>query len=301
MKRICVLVELFVFAMLVPLAAFAQEAAPTPPPKYIEIVREEVKPGRTEAHAKSEARYVSLFKKTIAISNYTTMVTVAGPMEAWFVTRYDSMGAWEKDIEAWETNATLQAELSQIDPSDGDLLSRSSSIFARYREDLSYRPGVSMPQMHSFGVTVVRVRPGHNTDFEEARKIVKMAHEKAGLKDNHSVYQVLSGYPAGTFLIASAYKTIADLESVPEIHGKAYEDAIGEDGQKKLRELASSGTIGAETLIFAVDPKMSFPSKETVAADRDFWAPKAVVAKAASANASPATKRDVAEKAPVKH
>jgi hypothetical protein len=210
------------------------------------------------------------------------------------------MGAWEKDIEAEETNATLQAELSQIDPSDGDLLSRSSSIFARYREDLSYRPGVSMPQMHGFGLTVVRVRPGHNTDFEEARKIVKMAHEKAGLKDNHSVYQVLSGYPAGTFLIASAYKTIADLESVPEIHGKAYEDAIGEDGQKRLRELASSGTIGAETLIFAVDPKMSFPSKETVAADPDFWAPKAVVAKAASAKAAPTTKKDVAEKSPVK-
>ena len=37
------------------------------------------------------------------------MVTVAGPMEAWFVTRYDSMGAWEKDIEAGETNAALQA------------------------------------------------------------------------------------------------------------------------------------------------------------------------------------------------
>ena len=66
---------------------------------------------------------------------------------------------------------------------------------------------------------------------------------------------------------------------MPETHGKAYEDAIGEDGQKKLRELASSRTIGAETLIFAVDPKMSFPSKETVAADPDFWASKAVVAK----------------------
>jgi hypothetical protein len=189
----------------------------------------------------------------------------------------------------------LQDELGQIDSSDGDLLSRSSSVFARYREDLSFRPGVSIPQMHCFGVTVVRVRPGHNTDFEEARKIVKMAHEKAGLKDNHSVYQVLSGYPAGTFLITAAYKTIADLESVPEIHGKAYEDAIGEDGQKKLRELASSGTIGAETLIFEVDPKMSFPSKETVAADPGFWAPKSVVAKAASA-----VKKDVAVKSPVK-
>lgn len=295
MKRIFILVAMFIFAVFVPLAASAQEAAPTPPAKYIQIIREEVKPARTAAHAKNEARYASLFAKTNAISNYTALVTVAGPTEAWFVARYDSFAAWEKDITTQETNPTLQAELSQLDSSDSDLLSRSSSIFARYREDLSYRPGVSIPQMHCRSITIVRVRPGHITDFEEARKIVKAAHEKAGLKDNHSVFQVLSGYPAGTFLIITPYKTIADLENAAEIHGKAYEDAIGEDGQKKLRELASSGTIGADTLFFEVNPKMSFPSKETVAADRDFWAPKSAMAKAA-----PAAKNVVPVKSPAK-
>lgn len=283
MKRIFLLVVIFIFTVFVPLAASAQEAAPTPPPKYIQIVREEVKPARAAAHARNEARYAGLFAKTNAISNYTALVTVAGPSEAWFVARYDSFAAWEKDIQTQETNPTLQAELSQLDSTDSDLLSRSSSIFARYREDLSYRPGVNPSLMHCRSIAIVRVRPGHITEFEEARKIVKAAHEKAGLKDNHSVFQVLSGYPAGTFLIFTPYKTIADLESVPETHGKAYEDALGEDGQKKLRELASSSLLGSETLFFEVNPKMSFPSKETIAADRDFWAPKSVVAKAAPA------------------
>ena len=290
MKKIFVFVVLLISAVLVPLAASAQEAAPTPPPKYLQIFREEVKPGRTGAHAKNEARYASLLKKTNVISNYTAMVSVAGPNEAWFFTRYDSFAAWDKDLNTSDTNPALLAEQPQLDAADGELLSRSSSIFARYREDLSYRPGVSIPLMHCFSISVLRVRPGHINEFEDARKIVKAAHEKLGLKDNHSVYQVMSGYPTVTFLIITPYRTLADLESALDTHGKAYDDALGEDGQKKLRELASSSINGADTLYFEVDPKMSFPSKETVAADPDFWAPKPV----------PAAKKVVAEKSSAK-
>lgn len=289
MKKILVDVVLFISVVFIPLATSAQEAAPTPPPKYLQIFREEVKPARTGPHAKNEARYASMFKKANAISNYTAMVSVAGPNEAWFITRYDSFAAWEKDLNATDTNPVLLAEQPQLDAADADLLSRSSSIFARYREDLSYRPGVSIPRMHCFSIAVVRVRPGHNNEFEDARKIVKAAHEKLGLKDNHSVYQVMSGYPTVTFLIITPYRTLADLESALDTHGKAYEDALGEDGQKKLRELASSATNGADTLYFEVNPKMSFPSKDTIAADPDFWAPKpASAAKKAVAGKSPA-------------
>jgi quinol monooxygenase YgiN len=273
MKKILVCVVLFISAVFIPVVTSAQEAAPTPPPKYIQIFREEVKPGKTGAHAKNEARYASLFKKSNAISNYTAMVSVAGPNEAWFITRYDSFAAWEKDVNASDTNPMLQAEQPQLDAADGELLSRSSGIIARYREDLSYRPGVNIPRMHCFSITVVRVRPGHNNEFEDARKLVKATHEKLGLKDNHSVYQVMSGYPAGTFLIITPYRNLADLEGALETHGKAYDDALGEDGQKKLRDLASSAVNGADTLYFEVDPKISFPAKETIAADPDFWAP----------------------------
>ena len=134
-------------------------------------------------------------------------------------------------------------------------------------------------------------------DFEDARKIIKAAHEKLSLKYNCSVFQVQSGMPAGTFLIMTPYKTFADIDAAVDLHGKAYDDAIGDDGRKKLAELASSGTIGTETMLFAVNAKMSYPAKETIDADPAFWSPK--TAAPATGEAAP-TKKQAAPNAPGK-
>jgi hypothetical protein len=259
-------------ALLTVSVAVAQDA-PTPPPAMIQIYREEVKPGKTSLHVKSEANFVREFKANKLSPNYTALATITGPDEAWFIARYDTYAAFGKDLAAQDKSparATLDKDLI----ADGDLLSRSTSIVARYREDLSYRPGVNIPLTRYFNVSIVRVRPGHVTDFEDARKIVKAAHEKTSLKFNYSVYQVISGMPAGTFFIMSYGKTLADFDAATDIHGQAYRDAVGDDGRKKLNDLAASGTIGTDSMIFAVDPRMSNPDKATIDSDPAFWAPK---------------------------
>jgi hypothetical protein len=290
-KKVFVVLALCLCGLGVSVVA-AQDAGNTPPPNFIQIVREEVKPGKGGAHAKWETGYPRAFAKAKYSNNYTALVTTYGPGEAWYVSRFDSFAQKDKTDKEISGNASLQAELDTLDQRDGDYLTGIRTIFARYRADLSHRPGVNIPRMHAFSITIVRIRPGHNNDFEDARKIIKAAHEKVGLKDNHSVYQVISGLPAGTFLIITPYKTLADVDTTPQIHGKEYQDAIGEDGDKKLRDLSASGTISAETMFFQVDPKMSYPSKEAVAADPDFWSPK-------SAMAAPAMKKPAA-KAPAK-
>jgi hypothetical protein len=259
-------------ALLSVSVAVAQDTA-TPPPAMIQIYREEVKPGKTSLHVKTEAAFLRDFKAAKLGPNYTALTTITGPDEAWFVARYDSYASFGKDLAA--SNASSgRAAMDKDLVADGELLSRSSSIVARYRADLSYRPGVSIPLTRFFNVAIVRIRPGHITDYEDARKIVKAAHEKAALKFNYSVYQVTSGMPAGTFLVMSYGKTLGDFDTATEIHGKAYDDAIGDDGRKKLNELASAGTISSESMVFAVSPKMSNPDKDTIAADPAFWAPK---------------------------
>ena len=259
-------------ALLTVSVAVAQDA-PTPPPAMIQIYREEVKPGKTSLHVKTEAAFVRDFKAAKLMPNYTALATITGPDEAWFVARYDNYASFGKDLTA-QDKSSARAAMDRDLIADGELLSRSTSIVARYREDLSYRPGVSIPLTRFLNISVVRVRPGHVTDFEDARKIIKAAHEKTSLKFNYSVYQVISGMPAGTFLIMSYGKTLADFDAAADIHGQAYRDAVGDDGRKKLNDLAASGTIGTDTMIFAVDPRMSNPDKATIDADPAFWAPK---------------------------
>lgn len=290
MKRatICLIAAAVVFAIAAPLAA--QEAAPTAPPRVLQIYREEVKPGHGPAHAKTEAGWPRAFAKANWPTNYVAMTTVTGPGEAWFITGYESYEAWEKDSRNIEKNAGLQAELDQLSAQDGEHLSAGRSIALTYREDLSHRPGVSIPRMRYMSVTIVRIRPGHNEDYEEVRKIVKAAHEKAGVKDNHSVWQVSSGMPNGTFLVMTPMRSLAEADASPQVHGQnqAYRDAIGDEGRRKLRELTTAGTLSSETMVFAFSPKMSYVAKDWIAADPEFWAPKPAAKPAAKKAEAPA-------------
>jgi hypothetical protein len=259
-------------ALMTVSVAVAQDT-PTPPPAMIQIYREEVKAGKSPLHVKSEANFVREFKANKLSPNYTALATITGPDEAWFIARYDSYAAFGKDLAA-QDKSPARAALDKDLLADGELLSRSSSIVARYRADLSYRPGVSIPLTRYMNIAIVRIRPGHITDYEDSRKIIKAAHEKTALKFNYSGYQVISGMPAGTFMVMSYGRTLADFDAATEIHGKAYDDAIGDDGRKKLNENAAAGTIGIDSMIFAVDPRMSNPDKATIDADPAFWAPK---------------------------
>jgi hypothetical protein len=263
-------------ALLTVSVAVAQDAA-TPPPAMIQIYREEVKPGKTSLHVKTEAAFLHDFKAAKLSPNYTAFTTITGPDEAWFVARYDNYASFGKDLSAQDKSAARSAMDKDL-IADGELLTRSTSIVARYRADLSYRPGVNIPLTRYFNISIVRIRPGHIADYEDSRKIIKAAHEKTALKFNFSVYQVISGMPAGTFLVMSYGKTLADFDAATEIHGKAYDDAIGDDGRKKLNENAAAGTISNEAMIFVVDPRMSNPDKATIDADPAFWAPKAAAA-----------------------
>jgi hypothetical protein len=52
-------------------------------------------------------------------------------------------------------------------------------------------------------------------------------------------------------------------------------NAMGDAGAKRF--IKSSGEILAstESLLFNINPKMSYPPKEVAAGDPDFWTPKA--------------------------
>jgi hypothetical protein len=259
--------------------ALAQEQTTSGPPKVLQIIREEVKPGKGAAHEKVEAGWPRAFANAKSPTHYIAMTSVTGPSEAWFVSGFDSLASWEKDRLDNEKNTALTAELNQLDEKDGALLSGIRSVVATYREDLSYRAtGVNIGQMRYFYVNTFRIRPGHENDYIQANKIVRDAHEKANVPEHWAVFQVMSGMPSGTYLTFQPLKSLAEVDAFPQTHGKAYQEATGDDGRQKLRELASAGTLSSEVAIFSFSPKMSYASKEVASADPDFWTPKALVA-----------------------
>lgn len=255
--------------------ALAQEQRMSGPPKVIQIFVEQVKPGKGTAHEKNEAGWPRAFASAKSPTYYIAMTSQTGPSEAWFIAGFDSLAAWEKDNKSNEKNVALTATLNQLSEKDGEFLNGVRSIVASYRDELSYRTaGINIWQDRYFYLTTVRVRPGHGNEFIEANKIYKDAHEKANVPESWAVFQVEAGMPAGTYLTFQPLKSLAEVDAFTQTHGKAYQDAIGDEGRKKLRELNSASVLNLENSIFTFNPKMSYVSKELAGADADFWVPK---------------------------
>ena len=94
MRRICVSLCALVLLAL-PIALVAQDAAPMGPPKVIQIVREEVKPGKGAAHEKWEASWTQAMVRAKFTTPQLAMTAVTGNNEAWYISGYDSFGALE--------------------------------------------------------------------------------------------------------------------------------------------------------------------------------------------------------------
>jgi hypothetical protein len=259
--------------------AAAQEATSShSPPKVMQIFVESVKPGKGAAHEKVEIGWPAAFRKAKWPTHYLAMTSASGPGEAWFMSAYESFEAIGTDQQNVDQTPALARELERLSQVDGELLSGTRSLLALYRPELSYRPDIDIAQMRYVAVTIVTLKPGYDSAYADVRKLVQAGHDKAKMDEHWAMYQVASGMPGPAYLLMIPMKSLQEMDLAQEIHGKAYQDALGEAGRQQVRDFARAGIATSETKLFAFSPKMSYPSEELVARDPKFWKPKAVAA-----------------------
>jgi len=270
----------------------AQDDGARPAPNVLQIFREVVKPGRATAHEKVEIGWPKAFRASKNSPRYIGMTSITGPSEAWFVSGYPSYEAWEKQSKAEEADPVLSAEQSRLAAADGELLENVRSITARFREEMSHRPPLNIGSYRYMNVVTVRVRPGMQGKFTEMRKMIKAAHDKAGLKDYYSIFEVQSGMPGPTYMIFIPMKSLKEADEAGPLHSSpAYFEALGgEEGQKKMSELASAAVLNNESAVFAFNPRISVPPPEYALADAEYWNPKPVLATAPKAKTTATAK-----------
>ena len=226
------------------------------------IFREEVRPGKTAAHAANEAAWAAAFAKSQAPTGWLAMTTVAGPTEAWFVTAYDSWAAVQKEQDAMDANEAATADEAKFQALDGELLNRTSRIMAAYRPAISYQAGVKLPEMRYMSIDVVRVKPGRGREFFESWRAMVEAHKTAKMDEHWAVYQVVAGQPDGTYLFMYPMKSLAEIDKAGPMHGDAaFRDAVGEAGRIRTNEMTVSAVESSQRLVFALSPKMSLLDK----------------------------------------
>jgi len=249
---------------------FAQSA----PPPVIQIARESIKEGKNSAHRKVEQQYAETFRKNKYGFNYIALSSSSGPSEVWFVSMYPSFAAIEDSDRAGEKEP-LKSAIAFIEAQDGELRSRSSSLNAVYRKDLSYEPEnpLRMAKARYVVVDTFRVRLGKDEEFAQGSKMLTDAMRSSNSKIAGYMYQVVAGGPDGIFLLFAPMASLKDMDDEPA-RQRALAEAMGAANFSKL--MRSSGEVfnSIETNIFSVSPEMSYAPKDFENTDPDFWRPK---------------------------
>ena len=264
---------LLVGAGVAPMMLQAQEDGTNGPPKVLQIVREFTKPGKGGVlHERTEGAYVQALKENHVDVHYFAMTSLTGQDRALFFSGFASFADMEAANKSVAKNAAAAAAMDRANVADGDLLSETGSSVWLLRDDMS---------MNNSGITGDRymqiseymIKPGHDAEWEELVKLVKDGYAK-GLPDAHwTMFESHYGVEGQAFLVVTPLKSLGEIDGMLG-SDKAFMDAMGEGGMKKMAELEASCVESTSMNLFAFSPKMSNPPDAWVKAEPDYWGHK---------------------------
>lgn len=263
---------LLISTALICLPVFSALAQALPAPKVLLIVREDIKTGKMGPHAVEANNTVQIWAKAKSPYRRLAMVPIAGnENEVTYLWPFDSYASLEKSNSDLDQMASgpYKADFDKIQNRGDDYHSAQRDSIAVLREDLSYGPVADIPRMRFMRFETVRVKPGQARSWEEGRKIMKAAHEKANINESVAVYQIVGGMQAGTYLVLIPWKALDGLGTLP--HGKDYQEALGEDNMKKIEKINDAAVVFNEVGIYTFNPQLSYLSPQFIAADPGFW------------------------------
>jgi hypothetical protein len=243
------------------------------PPPVVRIYIEQVKPGKNAAHEKSESAWARTFARGNYPAHYIALDAMAGGNESWFVESHSSFADVEKAEKASDAEP-LKSELQQASSMDGEYLSGNRTLIALLRRDLTYEPegAPSLSKTRYMNVITVRIKMGTEQRLVSAVNDLIKIYKNVAMPQAAMAYQVISGAPSGTYLIFEPMAALADWDKYPAIM-----ESIRATAARKFdaveKDFADFSTF-EEGRLMSINPHMSYPSREVIAGDPAFWAPK---------------------------
>lgn len=248
------------------------QGLPTSQPALVNIVREEVKVGRAADHARIEAGWPAAFGRATSPDYYLAMASLTGMPEAWYIIPAASHAALGESMKRDANDATLTAELERLSRADAEVLNSSQTIQAMARSDLSMGAYPDLSKQRFWEISMVRVRPGHEAEFDAAAKAYGTAAQRSAPNAQYRIYQVIAGMPTPAYIIFASVTSYGEFDQMFADGMKTMENATAAE-QAALQKFSTDATFSWETNRFRLDPKQSYVSREVRASDVAFWGP----------------------------
>jgi len=202
--------------------------------------------------------------------------SVSGLQETWLTELHDSFASIE-DIDraliGYQNDSRAGDSFSGCD----DVLPASRTMIGLFRPGLSYRSeeaAKGLPKARFLLVSIYRIRPGRDADFGELVKLRRAHYDTINLDRPEICYQVMSGAAAGTFIFLTPLNSLSPWTTPWRVLRGKYAEALRDANATAGRKIAAETEIGHESLIFRLDPGISYVSDDFAAEDPGFWAPK---------------------------
>lgn len=252
--------------------AFAQ-APPTTQPKFLNIFREQVKPGRAAEHAQWESGWPAATEKAKSPYSYLALAAMTGPLEVWYVTSYASQAAFGESM-AWDdAQPGLTAEYDRLSKGDAEFLADANGLQAVATPELSHGAFPDIGKMRFWEITTFRIRPGHEDAWIAATNAYKAAAARSAPAASWRTYRVVGGAPDGTYLVFSSVASFGEFDKMMA-EGEATMRGATAEEMAVLGKFMKDSVINVSTNRYRLDPKQSFVDAATKAKDPAFWNPK---------------------------
>lgn len=267
------------FWALVVLVSLAMPAVAQAQESYIDAYIVKVKPEKT-------AEFTTLTKKWVAANRenngdrWVTAETVYGEGDVYVFT-----SARQSYAEIDKGNESMMAAVSKAYGMEGmgklmqdysSCLVWSRNELRRRRWDLSRKAPADaaafaklIGQSRVLRTVAVRVRPGHQMDFEALLKDQKVAGEKVASTQPVLVSQAVEGNKGLVYYITTFRSSLGGFDNNPTT-----KDVLGEEGYRKFLQVNAEAVEEPIFTLYRFNAELSNPPDDIAAAAPDFWHPK---------------------------
>jgi hypothetical protein len=240
------------------------------------------------AHVKPEKRAeFDLVNKKLAEANrrhqgdtWLALETAYGEQNTVaFSSARTSYGDVEKGFEAFKSalgKAYGEAGAMALFQEFNNTLASARGEIRRRRWDLSYKaPSDAAAYDQVVGnarwirSAIVRVRPGHDLEFETELNDINAASQKSNQPGMRWVSQVTTGGSPGTYHITRLLTSLGELDQTPPMR-----ELLGEEGYEKFLKVSAEAVAGSEYVLYRIVPELSSPTAAVAAVAPEFWNPK---------------------------
>jgi hypothetical protein len=265
-------------------------SAGTEPPRLLLLVYRRIRFDKEGERVKLETAMKRACDHVSVPNSWIDLESLTGMTEALSFDPFESFEQIEKAGAVWGQIFAGHSEMARLQEEIKGVVASERTVIAARRDDLGYRVGsINLAQARAMRVLEVRLNPGHENDFVEAFKTLSAAYEKMNSDTPWVVYQVNAGMASPAFLVFVPMTAIRQNDDLLARH-QAVQEAEGEQGSRRMQEIAREAYASTESNIYVVSPEMSHVSKEFAAENPEFW-----LQGAGSENAKPAANKPAAK------